>query len=400
MDDFNLIKAVIQHVIDGIIIIDQSGQIIFANPAAHELFGYQPGGLCGLNVDCLMPAHLRISHKRSISRYNETGQANMINKGREITALKEDQTSFPARLSVSEVQFRGQTVYAGVIHDLTLEKNIEEQQREYTSELEAIVDKRTSFLTNIVQTLEQAKEEVSASLLKEKEVNKMKTRFVSIASHEFRTPLSSIQLSASLIEKYYDRLNKEKIFRHLLKIKGAVADLTNILNDFLSIERIESGKVKIDFKSFNLCPLVDDIVSEMTLLAKSSQCIVFDHSSHAIYVKLDANLIRHCLVNLISNAIKYSGENSLITIHAQSDKDQCIIKVKDNGIGIPEDDCTQIFQPFFRAANTADVEGSGLGLNIVKRYVELMQGTIGFESEMGRGTIFEMRFPVEYNRSY
>ncbi|SDG41629.1 PAS domain-containing sensor histidine kinase [Mucilaginibacter gossypii] len=395
MNDLNFLKAVIQHVIDGIIIIDKTGQIIYANPAADELFGYQSGELCSLNVDYLMPVQARISHNRSIDVYKETGYAKIINKGREIVALRKDGSSFPARLSVSEVLFKQQAVYAGVIHDLSLEKEIEEQQRQYTSELETIVEKRTTFLKNIVQTLEQAKEEVNASLNKEKEVNKMKTRFVSIASHEFRTPLSRIQLSASLIERYFERLDKGKIFEHLAKIKGAVTDLTGILNDFLSIERIESGSVNIHRVIFNLGALIKEIAAEMSLLKKANQQIIVNDDIDTIDVLLDNQLIRHCLINLISNAIKYSGEDGIIHINAQLVKGACTISIQDNGMGIPTEDCDSIFQPFFRAGNTTDIDGTGLGLNIVKRYVELMNGRISFNTSLRNGTVFEMKFPAQ-----
>ncbi|MGN6179892.1 MAG: sensor histidine kinase [Mucilaginibacter sp.] len=262
----------------------------------------------------------------------------------------------------------------------------------FTDILEAAVEERTRSLQLIVKTLETAKEEVSLSLAKEKEISQLKSHFVSLASHEFRTPLSSILLSASLIEQYYDRLNKQKILGYVSRIKNAVNDLNGVLNDFLSIERIESGKVEAVFKKFELNDLCRSIISEMQALVKPGQDIYLESSSSEIMVCLDPNLLRHCLVNLLSNAIKYSPENSNIGICILKTTDECQLSVTDHGIGIPTNQQHRLFEAFFRADNVIDISGTGLGLNIVKRYADLMNIQIKYNSAEHSGTTFTLVF--------
>lgn len=267
----------------------------------------------------------------------------------------------------------------------------------FTDMLEAAVEERTRSLQHIVKTLETAKEEVSLSLAKEKEISQLKSNFVSLASHEFRTPLSSILLSASLIEQYYDRLSKQQILGHLGRIKNAVNDLSGVLNDFLSIERIESGKIEAVLRKFEINGLCQGVINEMELLAKPGQQICLESSSSEIMVYVDPNLLHHCLVNLLSNAIKYSPENSCITLGVVAADDECSISVTDHGIGIPANEQHKLFEAFFRAENVADVSGTGLGLNIVKRYADLMNMEIKYTSIEHHGTTFMLIFKNENN---
>jgi len=398
MYNADLFKALIETVVDGILVIDQCGKILLVNPAANTLFGYEPGELAGQPVHRLMSAEHARRHDGYLKNYALTGKASIIGVGREITGLRKDGSLFPARLAVSEVKCQDSSLYTGVIHDLTSEKAAEDKLRSRADELEAIVQERTGFLQNIVHTLEKAKEEMKNSLVKEKQVNQLKTRFVTMASHEFRTPLSSIQLSASLIEHYYDQLDREKVFAHLDKIKSGVSGLTAILNDFLSVERIESGKIEPNFKEFNLRVLCADIRDAMAVQLKSGQRLDFAYKGTAEMVTLDTNMLQHALVNLISNSIKYSTNTGHIQLTAITDRARVAITVKDNGIGIPLADQPHLFEPFFRANNTGEIQGTGLGLSIVKRYTELMNGTVSFESRPGKGTLVTLHFPANLCR--
>ena len=393
MYDEALLKAIIENAIDGIIVIDSEGEILSANPSACALFGYSAAEMCGGNVNILISPAYRTNHNDYINRYEITGESNIIGIGREVTALKKSGETFPAGLAVSEVLEGGKRIYVGIIHDLTAEKLAVEQLKDHNIKLEKEVAERTEALEQIVQKLEQAKNEVSRSLLKEQEINQMKTRFVSMASHEFRTPLSSIQLSASLIEHYYDRIDKLKILGHLAKIKSAVGSLTDILNDFLSVERIESGKVVPSAGEFDIKALCDDIIEGIKLQAKPNQRINYIHKG-SVKVVSDNAMLQHCIINLLSNAVKYSGEDALITLTTDRTAQKLNIRVTDNGIGIPADEQQYLFEAFFRASNVNDVSGTGLGLNIVKRYTELMNGTITVKSIPKKGTAFILEFPV------
>lgn len=395
MDKAALLNAIIENAIDGIITIDERGRVESINPSACKLFQYEPEEVVGHNISMLMPPPDREQHDGYINRYQRTGQAHIIGIGREVQGLRKDGTVFPFRLAVSEVQYSGRKIYTGFIHDLSREKKAEERLREYAANLEQQVQERTQSLKNTVDELQIAKEEVSQSLEKEKELGQLKSRFVSMASHEFRTPLSAIQLSAVLIEKYASQLNNPNISKHINKIKGSIGNLTSILNDFLSLERLEAGKVEPVFTPFDIVKFAEEITEEMQMIAKEAQNIVYQHTGTTSMVSLDQGLLRNCIINLISNAIKYSGEHTFIEFNTELTDNQLIIIIKDNGIGIPESDQKHLFEAFFRAHNTGNIPGTGLGLNIVARYAALMNGQIAFESKINQGTSFTLAFPVQ-----
>jgi len=349
MNDAALLNAIIENAIDGIITINNRGIVDSINPSACKLFGYNPNEVIGKNIKVLMPNPYRDQHDEYLARYQRTGTPHIIGIGREVQGLKKDGTIFPFRLGVSEVKFGDSVMYAGFIHDLTKEKEAEERIREYALELEKLVEDRTATLRKMVEALEATKEEVSLSLEKEKELNQLKSRFVSMASHEFRTPLSSVQLSASLIEKYAQNFDNVNITKHVNKIKNSVGNLTGILNDFLSLEKLEAGKTEASLHAFDLVKLGEEITEEMQMVAKQNQTIIYQHTGLGSKVNLDKNLLKNCIINLVANAIKYSGENTFIEFNTEITNTECIITVKDNGIGIPESDQKHLFQPFFRA---------------------------------------------------
>lgn len=394
MENAALLKAIIDNAIDGIITIDGHGIVESINPSACKLFLYPPQEVIGNNISMLMPPPYKENHDHYLSRYQQTREAHIIGIGREVTGLRKDGTTFPFRLAVSEVQFAERKIFTGFIHDLSREKEAEEQLKDYAAHLEDLVESRTASLKESVMALEQAKEEVSSSLVKEKELGSLKSRFVSMASHEFRTPLSAIQLSASLIEKYAQPYGNENIRKHVGKIKGSVGILTGILNDFLSLEKLEAGKIEAVCSPFNLVAFAEEITDELQLVAKQNQHIIYQHTGTANIVNLDQNLLRHCITNLIGNAIKYSGENTFIEFNTEISPEQCIINIRDNGIGIPEPDQKHLFEAFFRAHNTGNIPGTGLGLNIVARYAGLMNGWVDFKSDVNQGTSFTITFQI------
>jgi len=394
MESAALLNAIIENAIDGIITIDERGFVESINPSACKLFGYLPNEVIGNNVSMLMPLPDQAQHNDYIHRYQRTRQAHIIGIGREVKGLRKDGSVFPFRLGVSEVKYSGRKIYTGFIHDLSREKEAEERLKEYAVQLEQQVKDRTQSLQESITALQQAKENLSHSLEKEKELGQLKSRFVSMASHEFRTPLSSIQLSVSLIDKYTQALNNTNIVKHVGKIKNSVNNLTGILNDFLSIEQLEAGKTAAVATAFNVVSFAEEIAEEMQLIAKPSQQIIYQHTGSSSMVMLDQALLRNCIVNLITNAIKYSGENSFIEFHTQLNATHLIVVIRDNGIGIPETDQKHLFEAFFRAHNTGNIPGTGLGLNIVKRYAGLMNGEVKFESKVDQGTSFTISIPV------
>lgn len=395
MNDSILLKAIIENAIDGIVIIGERGQIKLINPSACKIFGYTSDELIGKRVEVLMTRADQQHHQHYIDKHHETGQGKIIGLSREVAGVKKSGEVFPLRLAVSEMIQGEEKLFAGIMHDLTPEKEAERYLQTYAAELEATVRERTSALEEMVTRLREARNKADVALKKEKEINQLKTRFVSMASHEFRSPLSSIQLSASLIGHYYDRMDKPKVLNHVQKIKMSVSDLTNTLSDFLSVEKIESGKVEPVYKEFDLLQLISIITEEMRLLARPGQTIIYNHTGSQTLCRLDESLLKHCIVNLLTNAIKYSPDDGLIELTSAIQHDNCIIMVKDNGIGIPAEDQKNLFKPFFRANNAHDIPGTGLGLNIVQRYLNLMGGTISFKSDNDSNTIFSISIPLK-----
>ena len=394
MDNAALLYALVHNAMDGIITIDEVGIIESINPSACILFHYNPEEVIGQNVSILMPSPDCEKHDQYLHQSNISGKANIIGIGRELYGMRKDGFQFPLKLSVSEVKHSGRKIFAGFIHDLSQQKEAEERLKNYAVHLEELVERRTETLNATIQALEKAKEKVSLSLEKEIELSKLKNRFLSMASHEFRTPLSTVQLSASLIEKYAEPYEDLNIGKHVGKIKNSVSSLTAILNDFLYLEKLEAGKVTINNTSFDMAELGKEIAEEMQLLAKEKQNIIYAHfGSHSI-IALDQNLLKNCVINLITNAIKYSGENTEIEFHSKITATAFEICVKDNGIGIPPEDQKHLFEAFFRAHNTGSIPGTGLGLNIAARYVGLMNGRIDFKSNIEEGTTFKLTFPT------
>ncbi|GAA0191008.1 hypothetical protein GCM10009122_53120 [Fulvivirga kasyanovii] len=235
-------------------------------------------------------------------------------------------------------------------------------------------------------------QQLNDALNREKAVSEMKSRFVSMASHEFRTPLSIMLSSVSLIDQYIGAEKDGRIDKHLNKIRASINNLTGVLNDFLSIDKLEQGKVKLEYDILSISEFAHDVVNDMQFLKKNKQRINMQLEGEDTLV-LDAKKLRHILENLISNAIKYSPDGTDIDLHIQNINGNLQILVHDAGIGIPEEEQIHLFNKFFRATNTGSVQGTGLGLTIVKRYVELMNGSITFKSLSGKGTTFTIKLP-------
>ena len=247
--------------------------------------------------------------------------------------------------------------------------------------------------TNITQ-LKKAEEGIRKALSKEKHLNELKSRFVSMASHEFRTPLTSVLSSASLLSKYINGSeNEEKQHKHISRIKTSVHHLTTILNDFLSLDKLEEGKVDIHHSKFDISEFSIDVVEEMQEMAKRRQQINYYHKGEK-QIHFDKQILKNILNNLISNAIKYSKENGEVIFSTEVNDTTLVITIKDNGIGIPEKEQQHLFERFFRAKNVVSIQGTGLGLNIVKKYVDIVKGSIKFESKIDKGTTFTVKLPI------
>jgi len=240
----------------------------------------------------------------------------------------------------------------------------------------------------------KAEAEIRKALEKEKELNELKSRFISMVSHEFRTPMATILFSAGLLETYSAKWSEEKKQVHINRIQSAVQHMTNLLNDVLLIGKAEAGKLEFNPHPINLESFCQELLEDVKLTDKNQHQIIFTSEGVGESAKMDEKLLRHILSNLLSNAVKYSPANTTINFHLQCPDKAAIFKIQDAGIGIPPEDLTHLFEPFHRATNVGTIQGTGLGLAIVKRSVDLHGGEITVQSEVGVGTIFIVKLPL------
>jgi signal transduction histidine kinase len=260
------------------------------------------------------------------------------------------------------------------------------------SDLEKRVIQRTQVLEEAIAELNKTKEELDQALKKEKDLNDLKSRFVSMASHEFRTPLATMMSSLSLVVKYGEIGDAAQQNKHLMRIKKSIRTLTVLINDVLSVSKLEEGGVEVMPETLEIPRLVEDIVEEVRVIAKADQQIFVDYAG-AQEVFTDLKIMRHILFNLLSNAIKFSEAGKRIWLGIEVNCESINITVRDEGIGISAQDQLHLFERFFRAKNATNIEGTGLGMNIVAKFVELLKGTIQCQSELGKGTTFCVRLP-------
>ena len=270
-----------------------------------------------------------------------------------------------------------------------------ERLRASNAALEQRVAERTHALLVTLEQLERRGRELTQALAAEQELGELKSRFVTMASHEFRTPLAVVLSSATLVAEYPGTDQQAQRLTHLARIRASVRHLSDILEEFLTVGRIEEGKVEVHPATLDLAGLLADVVADLRGELKAGQTIVQQlECPHPFY--LDGSLLRKILLNLLGNALKYSGENSVVTVRAYCRENQLILQVQDEGVGISEEDQAHLFERFFRARSVANVHGTGLGLYIIARYLELMGGTIALESTLHVGTTFTLSIPYGY----
>lgn len=402
-------EALFDYATIGIIVTDKTGAIINFNKKAEQDFGYNKDELLGKKVEILLPATHTAKHEHYRGGYYQHPSPRAMGAGRDLFGKRKDGSVFPVEVSLSNYTADGNLFVIAFVIDITVRKDIEiakQQQQEELSKitnevkrlnanLEKKVEDRTKMLREALSALEQSKEELSEALQAEKSLNELKSRFVSMASHEFKTPLSTILSSAFLLEKYNDLPEPQKREKHIERIKNAVYDMKDILGDFLSLDKLDEGLIQ---SNIHLVPaadcihLIETTISELEVTFKKGQQVIFNHEGNHD-ARIDRLLMKNIVINLLSNAIKFSPENSLINITASFEKDGFTLAVQDRGIGIPDEARQHLFERFFRAKNAFNIQGTGLGLHIITRYLELMHGTIRLESELDKGSVFTIFIP-------
>ena len=395
------LTSLFENATEGIVLTNSAGTIVLVNPAAEKMFGYNSGEIVGQPIEILIPDHIKPHHHQLREGFYQHPSNRVMGHGRDLHGRRKDGTGLPVEVSLSHYRKANELFVIAFIIDITKRKEIEQnmitQQHELerisneirilNAELEAKVEERTLILKEALQRLEQSRAELNEALDKERQLNEIKSRFVSLASHEFRTPLSTVLSSASLLAKYTTTEEQDKRNRHIERIKTSVKHLNDILEDFLSLGKLDAGRVESHISEFDLQEFLGEIIDDMKGLLKTGQPITLHYEGSPL-IYSDKKLLKNIIINLITNAIKFSGEGGQITITANTDAEKAVIRVQDQGIGISAEDLEHLFTSFFRGSNAVNIQGTGLGLHIVKRYLDLIGGKADVESILGEGTTF------------
>ncbi|MDN3655279.1 PAS domain-containing sensor histidine kinase [Ferruginibacter paludis] len=342
----------------GYFILDINGIVLNLNDTASKLLGEHKNWAAGRPFSVFLHSEIcQDDFYRHRNLVIDSGMPQEI----EVKFIKKDSVAFPALITS------------------TIVKDEEDHFKYFLSTVNDISERK------------EQEQKMKMALSKEVELNELKSRFISTASHEFRTPLATILLSTELLEKYNEPDDEKNRKKHFQKIKSAVLGLTEILMDFLSLDKFENGVITNNPEYIDLVSLTTRVIEDMNI---RRQPVLYKHADKKQVVYLDPKLLRVCVTNIIGNAFKYSHADSPVEVTtALVDNDQVLISVKDHGIGIPEHDKPFIFDRFFRSKTAEAYQGTGLGLNIVQKFTSVMNGHISFTSVENEGSTFVLQFP-------
>lgn len=393
--------SLFEIVSEGIVVVDSKQNIVTYNQVVNDIFGYKGNELLNKSVNTLVPQEYHHTHTKQVAGYSHNASTRQMGVGRDLRGVRKDKTTFPIEVGLNPFTLDGEQYVMAILIDISVRKEQEREIRELNTKLEHKINLRTIELQETVENLEaeikrreEAESKILESLRVERELNELKTKFLSMVSHEFKTPLSGILTSATLAGKYQKTEQQDKRERHLKLIEDKVKYLNNILNDFLSVEQLEYGRTKYKMELFPLSKILNEVIYSANMFLKEGQSIVYPEDIEDIVLVCDETTFEIILSNLINNAVKYSSENTTIKIIVEKEEEYFSLKIIDQGIGIPEKEQKHIFNRYFRAENALLDEGTGIGLNIVKGHIENLGGTIGFESKENVGSTFYIRMPL------
>lgn len=406
-DGKDIFNILFEAVSEGVIVVDNTQKIVATNASAEAMFGYSKEEIVNQQLELLIPQKYHAKHGAYFHGFVKHQESRQMGKGRDLFGARKDGSAFPVEVGLNPLKIDGNSFVMALVIDISIRKQHELQLQELNTKLEKKVSERTQELSNTVEALKmvnlerdaeikkriEAQNKTKEALKKEKELNELKTKFLSLVSHEFKTPLSGILTSAMLLGKYKLSEQQDRRDKHIKTISEKVHYLNNILNDFLSIEKLETGKITYNFSTFKISKVVNEVVYNANMLLKEGQTINYPENIDDYALFQDEKIVELALSNLVHNAIKYSSENTLVDIQITQDETYSTFIIKDNGIGIPENDQKSIFNRYFRAENALLTQGTGIGLNIVKSHLENLGGSIRFISEEHVGSEFTFILP-------
>jgi len=359
-------RNILHSAIDGVISIDDRGVITEWNKQAESIFGFEAEEIIGKTLqETIIPHGFRDQHVKGMGHYMKTGEGPVLNQKIEISALRKNGEEFPIELAIIPVVMKGVHSFTAFVSDITVQKKVQE--------------------------------EMEKALQKEKELNELKSRFVSMTSHEFRTPLTTIKQNMDLINYRLESTLPEHagaFSKYINRVESEIKRVTDLVNDILMLGKIDAGKVIMKMEEVDFVDYTKAIANKLSDSRGDGRKMELSVVGVPRTVTIDPSLFDHILNNLISNAFKYSegAANPKIDLHF-NELNTMQIRVKDYGIGIPKKDQKGLFESFYRATNVKNIQGSGLGLSIVREFTLMHGGDIKFKSEKDQGTEFILDIP-------
>jgi len=387
----------------GVLLLDRYTSIKYANNFILEFTGFQLEQLIDQQISVLVAKGT--NQLNSIREFYESEseyadiQIEKTAKPVQIAICRSDESLVDMEASFGFLKTEDDNYLILFLNDVSVLQEKDQLIRQLEDEIEQRIKESSRSLSATVEQLSmQIKEnerkdlELRKALDKERELNQIKSKFVSAASHEFRTPLSGILASTYLLSKYTKQSDQELRDKHIKRILTSVKHLNEVLGDFLSVDKIEQGDFKPNLTEFHIEDMINEIIQNLQYMLKKNQEIKYFSDYKASIVYLDHSMFHYILTNLLTNAIKYSPENSVIKLSIQRSDHQLRLSVKDQGVGIPKAEQQNLYRRFYRGSNVAQFQGTGLGLSIVKKYVDILDGTIECISETNQGAEFIVIF--------
>jgi PAS domain S-box-containing protein len=363
----SLLRTVIQTALDAVVSVDEKGLVTGWNPQSEAIFGWTAEEVMGKPMtENIIPVNYHEAHDNGMKNYLKTGHGPVLNQRFEITAMHKSGREFPIEIAIIPLNLGGKITFTAFIRDITLQKN--------------------------------AREELEKNLQKERDLSELKSRFVSMTSHEFRTPLTTIKQNVDLIDFVLEKKAPEvkpEFEKYFERISSEIGRVSALMNDMLLLGKIEAGKVEIQLHPISILNLSRDIISKLSTGREDNRTIELNIKGLEREIQADKNLMDHILTNLLTNALKYSEgkPNPQLNINFEN-LSELQMNIRDFGIGIPEKDQKDLFSSFFRATNVKNIQGTGLGLSIVKEFVLMHKGEIQIKSELNKGTEFIVKIPT------
>lgn len=363
------LQTVVDTVVDGIFTADEQGHIETVNPAICEIFGYEPEQIIGRNFRLLLPEPYSTQYLNYMQQHHRyQARRRYAQVDHELIGIRRDGSRFPMYMAISRAHAENRWLFTGIVQDLTPRHRIQQELIE--------------------------KERLQVELEKERDLRELKNRFMSMISHELRTPLSVIMLSSDFLKRYGDRMSEAEKLETIITIQTQIKHLEDMVDDVSALSRADTLDIDVHTERIDLVDFCSDMTANTQMIAADTHRIKFVNESNCPIILGDTKLLRQAVTNLLNNAVKYSPTGTTITLQLECDADNISIRISDHGIGIPEADQQHLFEPFHRARNVGTRQGTGLGLAVTKRAVEMHGGHIEYESVENEGTTFTIVLPV------